>query len=415
MDLKYLYQSDDGIHWLQKEHNLAISSLGFSNIPNGNHTFLVVRNGGMAYSFDGENFLPIYTLGEFKNQFESFAFLNHGMPHLFGGNGLFTTKNIITYLNTKTKNWELVPNFSEDENSPRPRFAAVGQVDKNILYIGMGFSEKSISETDKKNIPLFDFWQFDFNTKKWSKIGDYKQELGAISSGDIQEYVYSFSNINHQPTLLGKTSFYTLDIKNNQLIRYENPELPLYRLDYKHFTYNPYTKSFFYLSKDINQSFIPKVVPEKVLMGNRRSVSKLYIPVDSYINQWYEAFFLVALCLLLILLYVLFKRKKRNVPYSCTYDLLAREMEIIHQELTAEEKNLLLKIFNQYPEKISFGELFDSFDAKLSHDTLKKKLKQTLDSIDDKIRKKFQLNASIFEIIKSEDDKRVKKVGIIQD
>lgn len=172
LDTKKLYETTDGVNWSEREHHLDFTKveLGHLNLDS-NTTYLFYRSGGNAYTFDGKQFKAIYSKGEFRNQHHSFPFLYKQMPHLFGGYGLFTLKNIITYLVPETSNWEYIPYYGEEENQPKPRSKPMAQQDGDELYIGLGFNLNTLSTKSDEHNYLKDFWKFNFKTRVWKKLG----------------------------------------------------------------------------------------------------------------------------------------------------------------------------------------------------------------------------------------------------
>lgn len=405
---KSIYETVDGIYWTEKNHDIPISSVDFTDLQfDQASTYLLVRSGGSTYSFDGNVFTPITNLGELRNQYNSYAFLYNDIPHLFAGYGLFTLKNIITYLNPISKTWELMPDYSHEK--PQERASPLGQIKQQNLYIGMGYTEQFNANGEKQTIVLKDFWRFDLESKIWEKVGQCTQEASTIFPQTTIEESLVIKNFKNQSVLVNDNKIYLFDIEKNVLTFFPKSQLPHFRPNYQHFTYNPSSDCFFYLSKDFNNSFIPIIVPADKLLGKLAVAKQLYEPIHSFKKYINWLILLIILGVLIGTIKIYFQRRKKK---STIFELIMKELNRINTILSPEEILVFNKILNQYPNKITYSELMDTFDPKLTHDTLKKKVKVTIEEIDKKIQDTIENENSIFEIIKSSDDKRMKKIGI---
>jgi hypothetical protein len=96
-----IYSNSNETLWIAKKHDLIINDFAF--ISDGNKGYLMHNSGGVIYQFDGVNFKRIDESFEFNTQYQSFPFLYNGAIYNFGGYGLFTFKNILTYFNESKK------------------------------------------------------------------------------------------------------------------------------------------------------------------------------------------------------------------------------------------------------------------------------------------------------------------------
>ncbi len=108
-----------------------------------------------------------------KNQFGGAYFMDEGEPRIYGGYGLFTSKNIITRYDTIEREW-----FMLDAKDLLPPTGAgnIIQKYKESYYLFDGFRGNA-----NPNHPLESVWKYDLKTKKWSNLGKFNREkLGLV-------------------------------------------------------------------------------------------------------------------------------------------------------------------------------------------------------------------------------------------
>jgi hypothetical protein len=337
----------------------------------------------------------MYQLGDHKNQHGSYPFIYNKQIHLFGGYGLFTLKNIITYFDTKTKEWDVEDCYDPYHDLPLPRSLPLAQVNQNNVFIGAGHIKNLESGGARQ---LNDFWKFDFNTKKWSKLGEMIKP--------INNYVYHISNIiNNVPLVFDGKHFYGFDIAQNKLIEY--PERLKARLYGSLTIYNPYTDCFLYEEERKGLMEDIKIVSAKVFLGEQRVVSQLYEPVNSKI--YYVIISTIGVLGIIGIASLFYRYKYKKLPIRKQIKL---KSDIIFVNLDEDELSILTTILDNYPNKTTYYDLMGKLDQKFSYDTQKKKLKMTLDEIDFKIQEILDTDESIFIYSKNDSDKRMKEVQI---
>jgi hypothetical protein len=214
-----IYNNSNGLQWIAKKHNLIINDFAF--ISNGNKGYMMHNSGGIIYEFDGMNFKRIDESFEFNTQYQSFPFLYNGSIYNFGGYGLFTFKNILTYFNESKKETELIPTTTSISKSPYGRKKMFGQVIGDDLFIGSGYGYENEKENgNKKAIVLDDYWKFNLTTKEWDLLGVGK----TFSEDDYYTIIYDFNGKN---ILITKDRICTIDINKNIIEFYDNANIDL--------------------------------------------------------------------------------------------------------------------------------------------------------------------------------------------
>ena len=101
-----IYRNLETDKWIGTKHNLAINNYVF--LENNSKGYLMHSSGGILYQFDGTKFDRLDDSFIFNSQYQSFPFLHNNNIYNFGGYGLFTFKNILTYFNLSKKETEIV-------------------------------------------------------------------------------------------------------------------------------------------------------------------------------------------------------------------------------------------------------------------------------------------------------------------
>ena len=101
----------------------------------GSKVFFIDRGCGHVYVLENDTLKRHDRSFHHKNQYGGTFFLYKGQPHIFGGYGLFTMKNIITYYNVKEREW-FVHQVTGD--LPKPRYQAHGMPVGDVFFAAAG-------------------------------------------------------------------------------------------------------------------------------------------------------------------------------------------------------------------------------------------------------------------------------------
>ena len=171
-----IYRNLESDKWIGTKHNLAINSYVF--FENNSKGYLMHSSGGILYQFDGTKFDRLDDSFIFNSQYQSFPFLHNNNIYNFGGYGLFTFKNILTYFNLSKKETEIVIIKTPTSKQPIGRQKMFSQLDGNELFIGPGLVYNADVEYGNKKVRFInDYWKLDLIEKEWSKLGEGKVYL----------------------------------------------------------------------------------------------------------------------------------------------------------------------------------------------------------------------------------------------
>ena len=391
-----IYRNLESDKWIGTKHNLAINSFVF--FENNSKGYLMHSSGGILYQFDGTKFDRLDDSFIFNSQYQSFPFLHNNNIYNFGGYGLFTFKNILTYFNLSKKETELVPIKTPTSKQPKGRRKMFSQLDGNELFIGPGLLYNADVEYGNKKVRFInDYWKLDLIEKEWSKLGEGKVYL----KNPIYNLIYNYEN---KILVLSDESIFTVDIKNNKASFYQNSNIDFIRGVEKvrgRITYNKSKKGFYaILFKGENIGKLTFITSDD-LLGAKFTTEKLY-KKEVNIIFWFGT----GIGLFLVIIFVLAFKKKTNIQK------IKLKRSKIKELLTAEEDDLLSLIEELYPNYIKFPELMDVFDSHLSYENKKKKLRTALYQMEEKISKTLKSKSKIFIERKNKEDLRIKEIRI---
>ena len=391
-----IYRNLESDKWIGTKHNLAINSYVF--FENNSKGYLMHSSGGILYQFDGTKFDRLDDSFIFNSQYQSFPFLHNNNIYNFGGYGLFTFKNILTYFNLSKKETELVPIKTPTSKQPKGRRKMFSQLDGNELFIGPGLVYNADVEYGNKKVRFInDYWKLDLIEKEWSKLGEGKVYLKNL----IYNLIYNYEN---KILVLSDESIFTVDIKNNKASFYQNSNIDFIRGVEKvrgRITYNKSKKGFYaILFKKENIGKLTFITSDD-LLGAKFTTEKLY-KKEVNIIFWFGT----GIGLFLVIIFVLAFKKKTNIQK------IKLKRSKIKELLTAEEDDLLSLIEELYPNYIKFPELMDVFDSHLSYENKKKKLRTALYQMEEKISKTLNSKSKIFIERKNKEDLRIKEIRI---
>ena len=126
------------------------------------------NGGGVVFEeFEG-SFRRVDNSSLHLNQASSFYFKIDNRLHLYGGYGLWTHKEYITFYDSAVKQWDI--NYHNSSYVPTPRWKAIGDYADNKLYILGGRTGNSNIELDI-DYDLDDIFLYDFSSALYKDLG----------------------------------------------------------------------------------------------------------------------------------------------------------------------------------------------------------------------------------------------------
>jgi hypothetical protein len=374
----------------------------FQPISYSNGRVLFIYKGvGEVYELKNDTIQRIDRSFKHENQFHNSLFEFQNTIFAFGGYGLFTFKNIITYFNNTNREWyELITS-----KKPPVRKAQFYQLYQDRLFIFGG------GMLDSGNVVHYnDCWEFSFTTNRWRK-------LGQMNSSFFSNLLGNGADVPDKPLdiIVSFPDIWLVDIFHNQLTHYKNQLTPAIRE-----AYFDQSKQRVLLVKQQNAALSFQVSTSKQLFRDKLDVTPFYDASKQ--SQPAVSVYLIAVTLFfllggIILFFFRFKKKKQEVVYEPEVKKIRLHNNqlfigerMINNDLTLLEFRILMKFIenkNEPIDIIALNELFEDETTSLA--AQKKRRETTLKSLREKLA--FILNVSqenVFLESRDKADKRIK-------
>ena len=410
--VSYYSISANGKKWAKHHFTFLSTDLNFEEFKNrfkpitfNNGRIVFVYGGvGEVYELINDTLQRIDHSFKHENQHGNALVEYNNKVYAFGGYGLFTFKNILTYFDNSTKEWHL----QNTDVKPTPRCSPFYQLHKNELYI-FGGSEGYGSKLSKH----IDCWRYNFKTNVWKKMGLFNQGYSniALTSGA--------SNPNIPFDLsISTPDIWVIDCKQNTIDHYKTNSNP-YVVD----AFFDQTKKHLLLKNKYESNYYILIKPSQSVLKNKIESFPFYIE-QTTIN-WTLILSLLFVLLIFtssILFFVRRKQVKTNTVATKKQLKLKNNQlfigeRMINNDLTLLEFRILIKFIEHKHvpiDIVSLNELFEDESTSLA--AQKKRRETTLKALREKLA--FFLNVThdnVFLESRDSNDKRIKKFVINPD
>lgn len=364
--------------------------------------YFVYRGCGEVYQLIDDTIRRIDRSFRHENQFGGNIFMYKDKICFFGGSGLFTTKNFISYFNLKFKEW-MVEDISFKYKVPEPRTHTFAEQDQDYYYMLGGFWSSSI---EHKNFS--DVWRYSFKSNRWKMLGKLNSE-----GINISEWHYFKAESPQNKLVRLVDNIYLIDFPNNRLECYTSEEYKL--LD------NPIldvSGNFICVTLKKSETVASVIVYGKnELLGEPVKAIKLYVektPKKSTFSWLYWLSILPVSILILVIAWYRRINKKATATiskikgsYHFNGHLLSEEFSAIDAEvlmhfLMAEENTLEIADINRILE-------YDNATI----DAVKKRREQSIKNIREKLALYSNIPAeNVFLSSQHPQDRRIKRLKL---
>lgn len=211
----YVYHSDG--KWVQHQlifhHDMMTDNFNNEYFPisNSHMDYFVSKGCGEVYHFLDSTFVRLDHSFAHRNQYTGNPFFYNNKLYFFGGYGLFTSKNILTYYSKNRGEWFL--EYTDKGQIPSPRSSCFSKITGNHFYLMSGIYHKNnVGER------VYDVWSYNLHHKRWKFLGKINPEICEV---------FRLSNTNTYSTsryiVYGSRLFDPFPDKN-KLIEYSNDE-----------------------------------------------------------------------------------------------------------------------------------------------------------------------------------------------
>ena len=380
------YTLENDVELISSKEIKNSSEYDLSKFKFVNEYTLSSRLGGSILKIKGDSIFRIDNSYEHKMQLGSLEFIRKDTLFRYGGYGFFENRNFFTFYDKKINGWE---SFKINGDVVPERISDfIYHFNKDKLYISGGYSfDKFKKDVKYQNLKTY---LFDFNSKKWSVIGDLNTPV--------------FNNIS-------------FPIDENSLINFTDGMIHVMNFEQnsiKKFSSNPISKkigsSFF--KPFINKNNIVyfelesevlniKLTPLKELISNLKSIENKRIYGVSY---WMYS--LIILILVIISLVYVVSKKFVNKILKIG-DVFFYNLKKI--KLNEKEKVIFNLLYKSSKKRKSVENriITDFFeDRTLNYGTINRRKNESINTLNNKIKVLLNTNKEIIVRTNSPIDKR---------
>ena len=353
--------------------------------------YFVMDGGGLVYTLKNDSIQRIDTSYDHKMQHAALTFVRDKKFFKYGGYGFWSTRNVFTYFDPNTRQWELFQPLPSKEEAPEI-YGAYHIKNGEDLYFFNGF--RTNPENRLENLTNEEVWHYSFKTNRWNYLGKGQPFLNRTND-NIKSY-----QLNNKNYLINTNEITEIDIFNNR------------KTLYKHSAYSPRTQSahtfffwdkhFFYVHREGTQVLFAKVLA-KDFIGKKISQSHFY----KNTAWWFKAV-LTYLLLPVTLLFLIWKagaylRKTKKVNVLSNGLSYKNKFTEFDKE-TMEILNLLLSA-----KKVPSAEILKIVEKGQFSPAHNERLKvQKINDLNIKLQTLFGEKEAQIRSVKSKEDKRIR-------
>ena len=356
---------------------------------NGTPVYFVHGGCGVVYALNKNKIFRHDHSFYHMNQFEGAFFMDEGEPRIYGGYGLFTSKNIITRYDTIEREWFVL----NSTNNPPPAGVRNNiQKNKRFYYVFDGFS---MIRSSVKNFNYLH--RFDLISQRWENLGKINPNIPKKKYYTHQGHIQNQSNlISCFPNVI-----VTYDFDNLRYKKYHVTSTNLYQNIIK-------VDSLYLLLKKTSSPCLFVEISTNNFLKNLNLEEGNIILDESNLFDTYKLqiiVFLILIALIIVLIYRFTFRNKTNRHTDTNQFIESNHIEFNQVEIDLIK---LLKVNNETGLEISFINDLVNQDQP-SIDTLKKRRESLLKELRYKLAMKFNIpQEEIFIEKRMISDKRMK-------
>jgi len=224
-----IYQTNTSIHRISLSNLKTTSSVKIKNssltppkmILRKNKLLFLDQRGGDIFKINSNDSLYKTDNSHIVNFFiGTNNFVKNDTIFKHGGYGYWTHSNFLIYYEELTKEWEIYPISDKTEIPPGINNQLSVVIDNAYYFFGgTSIFQKGIRVPTNLNN---DVWQFNFNTKKWKRLGTFLRE-------PIYPIYTSFKKDNNLFVVNMQRKLFKIDLLNNTLSEFKMSPI-LYQL-----------------------------------------------------------------------------------------------------------------------------------------------------------------------------------------
>ena len=351
-----------------------------------NEYTLSSRLGGSILKIKGDSIFRIDNSYEHKMQLGSLEFIRNDTLFRYGGYGFFENRNFFTFYDKKINGWE-----SLDINGdiiPERISDFMYHFNKDKLYISGGYRfDKFKKDVKYQNLKTY---LFDFNSKKWSVIGD----LNTPAFNNISFPIDENSHINFTGGMI-----HIRDFGQNSIKKFSSNPISK-KIESSFFKPFIHKNNLVYFELE-NEVLNIKSISLKEFISNLKSIENERIYGVSY---WLYSLIILIL-VIIFLFYVVFKKFVNKILKIG--DVFFYNLKKI--KLNKKEKVIFNLLYKSSKKRKSVENriITDFFeDRTLNYGTINRRKNESINTLNNKIKVFLSTNTDVIIRTNSQIDKR---------
>lgn len=393
-----IFKTKDGQSYSVFKHSTHFPHFNFNFLRVDKKGYLISKGGGLVYIFENNEIYRIDNSFDHRNKYQSSLFEYQKKIFSFGGYGLFTDKNNLTYFDNSTKEW-FDYNYFPNETQPPPRRLAISKIIESDLYIFGGFRKKINEQLDVYTEYLQDLWRLDLNSHGWEYSGE-------TNISDLLEKKIDLNYVKIVPykenhLLITKQNCLLIDIKNNIIKKFKGFNSAIVT-GAKTISFNPNSNLFMIISNNhVNGKNDPIFIREQDFLSNNISVFDLLKTT----NNSYK--FLFFLALIPFIIFLIFLKKTKNFR-----DKILKQRDNIRQQLNIYENRILDELLEDENSSLENPYILSFYEPNMSYESKTKKLRISLKKMNRVISENIKSSNDVIVKENSSHDKRIRIIRL---
>ena len=380
------YTLENNIELISSKEIKNSSEYDLSKFKFVNEYTLSSKLGGSILKIKGDSIFRIDNSYEHRMQISSLEFIRNDTIFRYGGYGFFENRNFFTFYDKKVNGWE-----SLDINGdiiPERISDFIYHFNKDKLYISGGYTFDKFKKDVK--YPNLKSYLFDFNSKKWSVIGD-------LNTSVFNSFYFSLD----ENSLINFTDgmIYIMDFEQNLIKKFSsNPISKKIESSFFKPFINKNNVVYFELENDVLNI---KSTPLGEFISNLKSIENKRIYGVSY---WLYSLIILIIGII-FLVYVVFKKFVNKIVkigdvffYNLKKIKLNEKEKVIFNLLYTSSKK------GESVENRIITEFFE--DRTLNYGTINRRKNESIKTLNNKIKFFLSTNKDIIIRRNSQIDKR---------
>jgi hypothetical protein len=380
------YTLENDVELISSKEIKNSSEYDLSKFKFVNEYTLSSKLGGSILKIKGDSIFRIDNSYEHRMQIGSLEFIRNDTIFRYGGYGFFENRNFFTFYDKKVNGWESL-NINGDI-IPERISDFIYHFNKDKLYISGGYTFDKFKKDVK--YPNLKSYLFDFNSKKWSVIGD----LNTSVYNSIYFPLDENSLINFTDGMI-----HTTDFEQNSIKKFSsNPISKKIQSSFFKPFINKNNVVYFELENDVLNI---KSTPLGEFISNLKSIENVRIYGVSY---WLYSL-IVLIIGIIFLVYVVFKKfVNKIVKIGDVFFYNLRKIKLNEKEKVIFN---LLYTSSKKGKSVENRIITDFFeDRTLNYGTINRRKNESIKTLNNKIKFFLSTNKDIITRRNSQIDKR---------